>query len=166
MKHALLLVLATAILAATALALAPRGSAAPSAAPTLAEVRRAIDAGNAQWSDGWRRGDAATVAAVFAPDGVQLGASGRVIKGRDAIRDRQAAAMKGADPGVVVTVTTTQVWLDGDAAYETGRYKYAYTDKGKPGADEGRYVTAWKRQRDGTWKLAMDMGVPPDSTAH
>ena len=26
--------------------------------------------------------------------------------------------------------------------------------------DEGQYVTVWKRQLDGSWKLSMDMGVP------
>lgn len=154
---------AAAVLGAVAvIALSVRGAAAPATDRDLAAVRRAIDAGNAQWSEGWRQGDAAKVAAIFAPDGVQLARSGKVIQGRAAIRDRQAADMKGADPGVKVTVTTTQVWLVGDTAYETGTYKYEYTTQGKPGTDVGRYVTAWKRQHDGSWKLAMDMGVPSD----
>jgi|SRR5580765_4523285 len=128
----------------------------------LTEVRRAIDKGNAQWSEGWKKGDAAMVAALFADDGVQLAGSGKIIKGPQQIMERQKAAMQGADPGVKVTVTTVKVWLDGDTAYETGKYKYEYTEKGKPGVDEGRYVTIWKRQKDGSWKLAMDMGVPQD----
>ena len=128
----------------------------------LAAVRRAIDKGNAQWSEGWLKGDPAMVAALFAPDGVQLTSSGKVIKGPEQIRERQKVAMASADPGVKVTVTTTNVWLDGDTAYEVGRYKYEYTEKGKPGKDEGRYVTAWKRQADGSWKLTMDMALPPE----
>lgn len=100
------------------------------------------------------------VAAIFADDGVQLSGSGKIIKGREQIRERQQAAMQGNDPGVKVTVTTVNVWLDGDTAYETGKYKYEYKEKGKPGVDEGRYVTVWKRQQDGSWKLSMDMGVP------
>ena len=135
-------------------------TAAPGSSETLADVRRAIDKGNAQWSEGWAKGDAAMVAAIFATDGVQLASSGKIIKGRQEIMERQKAAMQGADPGVKVTVTTVNVWLDGDTAYETGKYKYEYTEKGKPGVDEGRYVTIWKRQNDGSWKLAMDMGVP------
>lgn len=135
-------------------------SAAPKAPDALAAVRSAIDKGNAQWSEGWRKGDAAMVAALFAEDGVQLASSGKVIKGPQQIRERQKAAMQGADPGVKVTVTTTNVWLDGDTAYETGKYKYEYTEKGKPGTDEGQYVTVWKRQKDGSWKLSMDMPVP------
>jgi len=137
-------------------------AAAPAVDPALAEVRRQIDAGNAQWAEGWKKGDAAMVAAIFAEDGVQLAGSGKLIKGREQIRERQKAAMQGADPGVKVTVTTTHVWLDGDTAYESGKYKYEYTEKGKPGKDEGRYVTIWKKQKDGSWKLSMDMGVPQD----
>jgi uncharacterized protein (TIGR02246 family) len=133
-----------------------------SASETLADVRQAIDKGNAQWSEGWAKGDAAMVASIFADDGVQLAGSGKIVKGRQQIMERQKAAMQGADPGVKVTVTTVNVWLDGDTAYETGKYKYEYTEKGKPGVDEGRYVTIWKRQKDGSWKLTMDMGVPQD----
>jgi uncharacterized protein (TIGR02246 family) len=136
-------------------------AAAPSESEkALAEVRSAIDKGNAQWSEGWAKGDAAMVAAIFADDGVQLAGNGKIFKGQQQIRERQKVAMQGADPGVKVTVTTTTVWLDGDTAYETGKYKYEYKEKGKPGVDEGRYVTIWKRQKDGSWKLAMDMGVP------
>ncbi len=127
-------------------------STVPGTSDTLADVRRAIDKGNAQWSEGWAKGDAAMVAAIFAEDGVQLAGSGKIIKGRQQILERQKAAMQGADPGVKVTVTTVNVWLDGDTAYETGKYKYEYTEKGKPGKDEGRYVTIWKRQKDGSWK--------------
>lgn len=155
------LAISTLFLAASmAFAQAPKPAAAPAGPDALAEVRKAIDKGNAQWSEGWAKGDATMVAAIFAEDGVQLAGSGKIIKGRQQIAERQKAAMQGADPGVKVTVTTTHVWLDGDTAYETGKYKYEYTEKGKPGKDEGRYVTVWKHQKDGSWKLSMDMGVP------
>lgn len=135
-------------------------TAAPGASEALADVRRAIDKGNRQWIEGWAKGDAAIVAAIFAEDGVQLSGSGQIFKGPQQILERQKAAMQSVDPGVKVTVTTLNVWLDGDTAYETGTYKYEYKEKGKPGLDEGRYVTIWKRQKDGAWKLSMDMGVP------
>jgi uncharacterized protein (TIGR02246 family) len=157
-------VILTLVAATAALAQTPKQAAAVSAASVdaLAEARSAIEKGNAQWSEGWAKGDAAMVASIFAEDGVQLSGSGKLIKGRQQIMERQKTAMAGADPGVKVTVTTTNVWLDGDTAYETGKYKYEYTEKGKPGKDEGRYVTIWKRQKDGSWKLAMDMGVPQE----
>jgi uncharacterized protein (TIGR02246 family) len=100
------------------------------------------------------------VAAIFAEDGVWLVGGGMLVKGREQITTRLKTAMQGLDPGVNVIVTTTDVWLDGDTAYETGKYKYIFTEKGKAGTYEGRYVTCWKRQADGSWKLSMDMGVP------
>ncbi len=156
--HRFISCLAAALVAASSLAAAEPTPAPPDEA--LPAVRRAIDAGNAKWSEGWRRGDAAMVASLFAPDGVQLSGSGKVVKGPQQIAERQQAAMAGADPGVKVTVTTLNVWLDGDTAYETGTYKYEYTEKGKPGVDQGRYATTWRRQPDGSWKLAMDVGLP------
>jgi uncharacterized protein (TIGR02246 family) len=162
MKRVFVGIVIAAIVASFAFARTKNHTSATSASDALADVRRAIDKGNAQWSEGWAKGDAAMVAAVFADDGVQLAGDGKIIKGRQQILERQKVAMQGADPGVKVTVTTVNVWLDGDTAYETGKYKYEYTEKGQPGKDEGRYVTIWKRQHDGSWKLSMDMGVPQE----
>jgi uncharacterized protein (TIGR02246 family) len=162
MKRVLIGVAVVVAVASFAFANAKKQATAANESAALADVRRAIDKGNAQWSEGWAKGDAAMVAAVFADEGVQLAGGGKLVKGRQQIMERQKAAMQGADPGVRVTVTTVNVWLDGDTAYETGKYRYEYTEEGKPGVDEGRYVTIWKRQKDGSWKLTMDMGVPQD----
>ena len=162
MKRVFILVCVAVLVVSIAFVQAKNQTAVPNASETLADVRRAIDKGNAQWSEGWKKGDAAMVAAIFADDGVQLAGSGKIIKGRQQIMERQRTAMASVDPGVKVTVTTVNVWLDGETAYETGKYKYESTEKGKPSVDAGRYVTIWKRQQDGSWKLAMDMGVPQE----
>lgn len=158
MKRVLTLTAAAVVLASFVVVYADKRRV--DAADALAEARSAIDKGNALWIEGWAKGDPAMIASLFADDGVQLTGGGKLIKGRQQIQERQRAAMRGADPGVKVSVNTTGLWLDGDTAYESGKYKYEYTEKGKPGVDEGSYVTIWKRQKDGSWKLAMDMGVP------
>jgi ketosteroid isomerase-like protein len=68
--------------------------------------------------------------------------------------------MQSVTRPIKVSVITVKIWVDGDTAYETGNYKYEYTEKGKPITEEGRYVTMWKRQVDGSWRLSMDMAVP------
>lgn len=128
----------------------------------LAEAKVAIDKGNAQWVKAWETGKPELIADIFTEDGKMLSQSGKVIKGRGQILERQKAAMQSVGKGVKVTVTTTNVWLDGDTAYETGKYTYSYQENGKPTVDAGKYVTIWKRQKDGSWKLFMDMGVPQD----
>lgn len=137
-------------------------TATPAAAENLGEVRRAIDKGNELWIEGWEKGDAAMVATAFAKDGVWLVGDGKVVKGRQQIAERLKPWMESLGQGVKVTVTTVEVWLDGETAFETGKYLYKYQSKGKPATDEGKYVAMWKRQKDGSWKLAMDMGVPPE----
>ena len=137
----------------------------PSLAPdapseALAEAKRAIDKGNAQWIEAWEKGDPKLVAALFTDDAVMLSLGGKVFKGRQQILERQRTAMQSVTHPIKVSVVTVKIWLDGDTAYETGKYKYEYAEKGKPTTEEGRYVTAWKRQDDGSWKLSMDMAVP------
>lgn len=128
--------------------------------PALTEVRKAIDKGNAQWVKAWDKADASLIASLFADDGVLLGRKGKFFKGPKQIFDRQKTVMKSAGKGVNATVTTVDLWLDGDTAYETGTYSYKFQENGKPVNEEGRYVTIWKRQSDGSWKIASDMGVP------
>ena len=125
----------------------------------LAEARKAIDKGNAQWIEAWDKADASLIAALFADDGILLGRNGKFFKGPQ-ILERMKAVLGAAGKGVKATVTTVDLWLDGEVAYETGTYSYKYQEKGKPVNEEGRYVTIWKRQGDGSWKIAMDMGVP------
>ncbi|HZR78863.1 MAG TPA: nuclear transport factor 2 family protein [Chthoniobacterales bacterium] len=129
---------------------------------TLSEVRKAIDQGNRQWVDAWDKADASLIAALFAGDGVMLGRNGKLFKGPAQILERMKKVLESAGKGAKATVTTVDLWLDGETAYETGTYTYKFQENGKPVNDEGRYVTIWKRQSDGSWKIASDMGVPKD----
>jgi uncharacterized protein (TIGR02246 family) len=135
-----------------------RDTQPPSAA--LTEARQAIDRGNAQWVEAWDKADASIIAGLFAQDGILLGRNGKFFKGPQQIFERQKTVMESAGKGVKATVTTVDLWLDGDTAYETGTYSYKFQEKGQPVTEEGRYVTIWKRQSDGAWKIITDMGVP------
>ncbi len=47
----------------------------------------------------------------------------------------------------------------GDLGYTFGTYEFSSKDKdGKPVVDHGKYTTIWKKQKDGSWKVALDMG--------
>ncbi|HSP63249.1 MAG TPA: nuclear transport factor 2 family protein [Pyrinomonadaceae bacterium] len=127
----------------------------------LAKARKAIDAGNVEWIAGQKAGDADRMAALFDSDGSQFGAKGRVIRGRKAIHDRFANGFKTNGPALDFTITTLEVWLVDDLAYESGNYTLKLQPKGKEVSSfSGKYVTIWKRQRDGSWKIWVDFGVP------
>jgi ketosteroid isomerase-like protein len=47
----------------------------------------------------------------------------------------------------------------GDFGYTYGTYEFRSRDKeGKLFSDHGKYTTIWKKQKDGSWKVALDMG--------
>jgi uncharacterized protein (TIGR02246 family) len=130
------------------------------AAPEISEARKAIDKGNAQWVEAWDKADASLIAKLFAEDGVLLSRNGKFFKGPEQILAHMKPVLEGAGKGVKATVMTVDLWLDGDVAYETGTYSYKYQENGKPVNEEGRYVTIWKRQANGDWRIVTDMGVP------
>jgi len=60
-------------------------------------------------------------------------------------------------------LTWTPVHADmaasGDLGYTYGTYEFRSKDKdGKPTVEYGKYASIWKKQKDGSWKVVMDMG--------
>jgi len=53
----------------------------------------------------------------------------------------------------------------GDLGYTSGAYKFTFKDPaGKTVIDNGKYLTVWKKQTDGSWKVLFDMfntDMPP-----
>ena len=91
----------------------------------------------------------------FAEDGVELENGGGVTTRED---------MKKQDPWPEGTsLTRTPVHADmatsGDLGYTYGNYVFKSKDKdGKIVASYGKYVSIWKKQKDGSWKVVVDMG--------
>lgn len=45
--------------------------------------------------------------------------------------------------------------------YTIGRYEAKFTgDDGKPQTSHGSYMTTWRKQKDGSWKVVADIGSP------
>jgi uncharacterized protein (TIGR02246 family) len=126
----------------------------------MTEARRAIDAGNAVWVEAWAKGDATMLPNTFTMDGKELVAGGKVYKGRQQILALMQDTMQKRGGKAKLTVTTTDVWLDGNTAYETGTAVYEFTVGGQPQKLERRYFTIWKRQsKRGVWKIYSNTGV-------
>jgi uncharacterized protein (TIGR02246 family) len=126
----------------------------------MTKVRRAIDAGNAVWVAAWAKGDAAMLPDTFTPDGKELISGGKVYKGRKQILDLMRDSMQKRGGKAKLTVTTMDVWLDGNTAYETGTAVYEFTVGGQPQTLERRYFTVWKKQsKRGAWKIYLNTGV-------
>ena len=53
----------------------------------------------------------------------------------------------------------------GDLGYTSGTYDLSFKDaSGKTISDKGKYLTVWKKEADGSWKVLFDMfnsDLPP-----
>ncbi len=124
----------------------------------IADARKAIDAGNTAYIATQQRGDAKAFAALYADNAASIGTDGSVTRGRAAI-EAAAAASLASSTFLRGTITTTDLAVDGDTAYEEGTYLFTIKPKNKPAADyTGRYLTIWARQPDGAWKIQTDTG--------
>ena len=135
--------------------------AQPSA--TDPEIRQSIDAGNAKYIDAFAKSDAGALAGLYDESGSRFSPKGVVVRGRPAIAESVAGFMKSVTGSIKVSIETQDLWLVDNLVYETGKYTYTFTPPGKSETRTGgHYVTIWKRQPDGGWKIIADMGVPND----
>jgi len=100
----------------------------------------------------------------FAEDGKMFPAGRDVVEGKKAIRELMEARF--AQPGFSLRWSPLGAELagSGDFGYTYGKSESRFVAKdGKPMMTEGRYITVWKKGKDGAWKVTADIGssTPP-----
>ena len=123
-------------------------------------ARKEINAGNQAWVDGMKQGGIPLIAATYTADALDFNAAGDCIKGRAAIEQHmkeQLTKLGRARSASVASVGSTQ---QGDFVYEWGQAEATFAD-GKKVVD--RYLTVWRRQAGGGWKIFRNLVVPDDS---
>ena len=98
----------------------------------------------------------------FADDGVALGNGAAPLVGKVAIA--RGANWSPKDYELTWTPTDAMMGPSGDMGYTWGHYEGRSKDaNGNPVLTSGRYITMWRKQPDGTWKVVLDAGAnePP-----
>jgi len=131
-----------------AVACASLAAAAPAAADDMAAIQALDD----QFAAAAGRGDAAALAAFYAPDATVLPPDGSVVTG-PAIR-AMFAGMVTQVADLKLTATDVKR-LSADYIREIGVVTFA-TRGDKPANVRGTYVVVW-RKVDGAWKLWTDI---------
>ena len=96
--------------------------------------------------------------AWFAEDGAMIQEGVGEIRGREQI---QNAAVFLDDPAISLSwePLRADISRSGDLGWTTGRFTLEMTTPtGSMSQNEGLYVSIWRRQADGTWKVVMDLG--------
>jgi uncharacterized protein (TIGR02246 family) len=102
-------------------------------------------------------GDGEGWAACFTDDAVQMPPHFGANAGIAAIRGWSKGFLSMF--GCRFSLSVEEVQAAGSWAFECGRYDITLTPKagGGPLVDNGKYITIYQRQSDGSWKIARDI---------
>jgi len=126
----------------------------------LAQEAAAIRTTDAQWLAAVQARDAEKTASFWSQDGVLFVPGAAPIRGRKAILDYVAQSFK--DPDFSITWTGDSIIVDagGAMAYETASNRVTYRQGNKVVTARNNGVVVWRKQPDGSWKAAIDIGTP------
>lgn len=117
-------------------------------------VRSAIETNTKQFIEAFNKGDAATVANLYAMNARVMPPNSPMVQGRENVQKFWQGAISAGLKLVSLEIMDLEV--HGNTAIEVGRY--VSTMPGTGGAtvtDNGKYVVVWKREGR-HWKLAID----------
>ena len=99
----------------------------------------------------------------YADDSVELPNGGAIIPGKANIA-KGMGFLDDKNNRLSWTPVGADISASGDLGYTYGNFQFHSKDKdGKPTVEYGKYTSIWKLQKDGTWKVVLDMG---NSIAH
>lgn len=123
--------------------------------PVLEQADRVFAADSAsRGADAW--------ADAFVPDGVLWTRNSGRVEGREAIRAAMSPVFAGGESGLEWQPTASGMSPRGDLGFTVGRYRLTrLRDGGEADTlQSGTYVSIWRRQKDGAWRVVFDTGVP------
>lgn len=97
-------------------------------------------------------------ASWFADDGVVLSNGAAPVIGKLAIE--KASTWQASNYQLTWTPTDAVMGPSGDMGYTWGHYEGKGKDvNGNPVETSGRYMTVWRKEKDGSWKVTLDAGA-------
>ena len=125
---------------------------APSAIDLESE-RNALMAADKAWSETI---DDTNAFLSFVADGGQLMPFGAPLAQGDAIRTTWEGLTSLPGFGLRWQATSAEVAASGDIGYTIGSFELITEQDGTAMLTEGKYVTIWSKQADGSWKVQVD----------
>ncbi len=129
----------------------------------------ALAATDAAWMKVYHAKDLAKSVAFCDELASMLVPNAPIATGKDAIAKAIESDFKNDD--IAWHVKKVGVAKSGDLGYTSGTTEMTFKDaSGNTKSDKGKYLTVWKKQADGTWKVLFDMfnsdlpattGLPP-----
>jgi uncharacterized protein (TIGR02246 family) len=113
--------------------------------------RRFSVATREQGAEGWT--------SFFAEDGIMLPEGSAALRGKEAIHKAMEPFFSVPGNSLEWDPEWAEISDSGDLGYTVGSSVLKSTDQdGNPTSKDGKYLTVWKRQADGSWKVTVDIG--------
>ncbi len=94
----------------------------------------------------------------YAEDAVEVPSGHSFLNGKAEIA-KTMGFLDSPDNHLTWAPVRADIAASGDLGFTYGTFEFRSKDTdGKPVANRGKYVTIWKKQQDGSWKVALDMG--------
>ena len=94
----------------------------------------------------------------YAEDAVEVPNNDAIIQGKTNIA-KTMEFLDDKNNHLTWTPVGADISASGDMGYTYGTYEFTSSDRnGKPVVDHGKYASIWKKQKDGSWKVVLDMG--------
>ena len=100
----------------------------------------------------------------FVAEDVRFYSAGIMRTGKPPFRESWSKGFGDANWSITWAPLYAEAAASGDLGYTTGGFEiHDKSADGAPIVRKGSYVTIWRKQPDGSWKVALDMGsfVPP-----
>ncbi len=110
------------------------------------------------WSKAAATRDADRLASFYAEDAIAYPPKEPVAIGRAAAKKVWASYFADATFSISWKTVHAEVAKSGDLGFTAGTYEASFKGPaGKMVTEKGKYVTTWKKQKDGTWKAIHDI---------
>jgi ketosteroid isomerase-like protein len=118
----------------------------------------AVRAADGAWMKAFAAKDLDKSVAFCDEKGAVLAPNAPIAQGRQAIAESFVEFFKLPNLKITWHADKADVARSGELGYTSGTYEMSFTDSaGKTIPDKGKYVTLWKKQPDGSWKVLLDI---------
>ncbi len=103
-------------------------------------------------------GDIGTTVGLYADDAILMPNNEPMIRGKQKMMDNEKKQMDAGYKMMSMNLNTDEIYPDSKYVIEVGHYviKMKIPGMAEPMADNGKYVTVWERQKDGSLKIFID----------
>lgn len=134
----------------------------------LAIMRDRVKSANQQLMDAYNRGDKQAVADMYEDTALMMSSSGERYQGREAIVQYWNPNAKGDAPNNPAISPPTSKWtlnihsIEGTPPMpiQRGQSILEFQRDGKTTTSDVQFIVIWKRQTDGSYKIAVDAWWP------